>query len=121
MYISRSLTRNIKLTIHSAKRLKERAGLNTKKKRADFVRGVMRNGLLLFQIPKDDKFRPFINYMHKEVQKTKEKDSYCKVYFYQRYFVIVSLTGFIITVLKIKPPEYKDIFNDILSEIGKNK
>ena len=52
--------------------------------------------------------------MKKYIKKSKFKDPFCTVYLFRRFFIIVSLTGFIITILNIEPKEYKNIYNDIL-------
>lgn len=119
MYISRSLCKRIKLTHHSSQRLRERVGLKTKKKREDFAREVSKKGILLYEIPKNPKFKSFKNYMWKEVVKTKDKDPYCKVYLYKQFFVIVSLTGVIITVINILD-QYRTIFDEIYEEFKQN-
>ena len=113
MFISRSLI-NLRLTIHSKKRLKERAGIDTKKKRIEFLKEFSRNGLRFSEIPNESKFIAFKNYMKKYIKKSKFKDPFCTVYLFRRFFIIVSLTGFIITILNIEPKEYKNIYNDIL-------
>ena len=100
MFSSRSLI-NLRLTIHSKKRLKERAGIDTKKKRIEFLKEFSRNGLRFSEIPKESKFIAFKNYMKKYIKKSKFKDPFCTVYLFRRFFIIVSLTGFIITILNI--------------------
>lgn len=97
---------------HSSKRIKQRAGGKTKKKRSKFVHGVYSKGLTIKDIPKCTEFLPFIQYMRKEVAITKKKNPLCDVYLYKDYLAIVTITGTIITVLNIDK-EYNGIYDKI--------
>ena len=102
---------------HSSKRIKQRAGGKTKKKRSKFVHGVFQKGLMLRDIPKRAELLPFIDYMRRQVAIVKSKNPFNNLYLYKDNFVIVSLTGTIITVLNIDK-EYKGYYNLIYQYIN---
>lgn len=102
----------INLSQHSINRMKKRAGLNTREKRKSFLKGVAKSGLLLSEIPKIEQFDSFLGYMGRIVHKTRRKSKYCRVYLYKKYFLIVSMYGLVITILKIDE-EFNTVFEQI--------
>lgn len=116
--MSAILCSSFKASTHSISRMKKRAKLKTAKKRKKFVRGVFEKGILLFQIPHNEEFKSFINYMKTYVSHNVRKGGFRKVYLYLDYFVIVGCDGVVITILKINS-EYKGIYGDIKCAIAK--
>ena len=102
---------------HSSKRIKQRAGGKTKKKRSKFVHGVYTKGLMLKDIPKRIELLPFIDYMRKRNAIVKSKNPFHRLYLYKDNFVIVSLTGTMVTVLNIDK-EFKGSYDLIYQYIN---
>ena len=109
----------ISLSLHSITRLKKRINLKSKEKRNRFIRGAARNGLLLSNIPKIDKFKPFLSYMSKMYKKNSKRNPFCKLYVYKEYILVVSIEGVIVTVLNI-PEEYNGVYDKIVSYNNQN-
>ena len=108
----------ITLSVHSIIRMKQRAGLKTKEKRKLFVKRAADKGLLFSQIPNIDEFKSFLSYYRRIIKSTKRKDKGVTVYFYQDFFILISIYGVILTVIKIDS-QFKSIFQRIKNEINR--
>lgn len=108
----------ITLSVHSIIRMKQRAGLKTKEKRKLFVKRAADKGLLFSQIPNIDEFKSFLSYYRRIIRSAKKKDRGVTVYFYQDFFILISIYGVILTVIKIDS-KFKSIFQRIKNEINR--
>lgn len=108
----------ITLSTHSIIRMKQRAGLKTKEKRKLFVKRAADKGLLFSQIPRIDEFKSFLSYFRRIIRNAKKKDKGAHVFFYKEFFILISIYGVILTVIKIDS-EFKGIYLKICKEINK--
>lgn len=107
----------VTLSTHSIIRMKQRAGLKTKEKRKMFVKRAADKGLLISQIPHVEEFNSFLTYFARIIRNAKRKDKFSSVYFYKDYFILISIYGVILTVIKIDS-EFKGIYNRIYEVIN---
>ena len=89
----------IKLSKHAELRLKQRAGLNSKKKRSEFMKKASREVMTLSDIPRSEEFRNFIFYLRQVYKNVRKKNIFCMLYFYQKYIFIISVEGIVVTFL----------------------
>ena len=103
----------IVLSKHAELRMKQRAGLNTKKKRAEFMKKASKGVMTMSDIPRcNDEFSPFILYLRQVYKSVRKKNLFCMLYFYMKYILIVSVEGTVITFLTIDP-QYEKMYNSI--------
>lgn len=108
----------ITISTHSILRMKQRAGLKTKKKRKMFVKRASVKGLLFSQIPDIEDFKSFLCYYRRTIRNAKKKDKYSSVYFYKDYFLIISGLGALLTVIKIDS-QFKGTYQKVYRELNK--
>ena len=108
----------ITISTHSILRMKQRAGLKTKKKRKMFVKRASVKGLLFSQIPDIEDFKSFLCYYRRTIRNAKKKDKYSSVYFYKDYFLIISELGVLLTVIKIDS-QFKGTYEKVYRELNK--
>jgi hypothetical protein len=103
----------IVLSKHAELIMKQRAGLNTKKKRAEFMKKASKGVMTMSDIPRcNDEFSPFILYLRQVYKSVRKKNLFCMLYFYMKYILIVSVEGTVITFLTIDP-QYEKMYNSI--------
>lgn len=110
----------IRLSQHAALRLKQRAGLNSKKRRTEFLKKVAKSALTLSDIPLNEEFSPLIIYLRQVYKKVRKKNIYCMIYLYQQYIFIVSVDSVIITVITVEEP-YEKSYQRVKEFINKNQ
>lgn len=108
----------ITISTHSILRMKQRAGLKTKKKRKMFVKRASVKGLLFSQIPDIEDFKSFLCYYRRTIRNAKKKDKYSSVYFYKDYFLIISGLGALLTVIKIDS-QFKGTYQKVYRELNR--
>lgn len=108
----------ITLSTHSILRMKQRAGLKTKKKRKMFVKRASVKGLLFSHIPDIEDFKSFLCYYRRTIRNAKKKDKYSSVFFYKDYFLIISELGVLLTVIKIDS-QFKGTYEKVYRELNK--
>ena len=108
----------ITISTHSILRMKQRAGLKTKKKRKMFVKRASVKGLLFSQIPDIEDFKSFLCYYRRTIRNAKKKDKYSSVFFYKDYFLIISELGVLLTVIKIDS-QFKGTYEKVYRELNK--
>jgi hypothetical protein len=103
----------IVLSKHAELRMKQRAGLNTKKRRSEFMKKASKGVMTMSDIPRcNDEFSPFILYLRQVYKSVSKKNLFCMLYFYMKYILIVSVEGTVITFLTIDP-QYEKMYNSI--------
>lgn len=103
----------IKLSKHAELRMKQRAGLGTKKKRTDFMKKASRGVLTLSDIPRCEEFLPLTFYLRQVYKSVRKKNMFCMLYFYLKYIFVVSVEGTVVTFLKVEP-EYESYYDSIM-------
>ena len=79
----------IKLSKHAELRMKQRAGLNTKKRRSEFMKKASKGVLTLSDIPRCDEFLSLIFYLRQVYKNVRKKNIFCMLYFFEKYIFIV--------------------------------
>ena len=103
----------IVLSKHAELRMKQRAGLNTKKRRSEFMKKASKGVMTMSDIPRcNDEFSPFILYLRQVYKNVRKKNLFCMLYFYSKYIFIVSVEGTVITFLTVDP-QYENIYKEI--------
>ena len=103
----------IVLSKHAELRMKQRAGLNTKKRRSEFMKKASKGVMTMSDIPRcNDEFSPFILYLRQVYKNVRKKNLFCMLYFYSKYIFIVSVEGTVITFLTVDP-QYENTYKEI--------
>ena len=104
----------IKLSKHAELRMKQRAGLNTKKRRSEFMKKASKGVLTLSDIPRSPEFHPLIFYLRQVYKNVRKKNIFCMLYFFEKYIFIVSVEGTVVTFLSMDPP-YDSMYDSVIS------
>jgi hypothetical protein len=87
--------------------MKQRAKLNTKSKRKKFLRAASKGCISFPDLPKGvAEFCSFISYMKRMSNKVRGRNTFCYLYLYKDYFLIISVDGLVITILNIDEGYY---------------
>lgn len=96
----------VSLSLHASIRMKQRAGLNSKKKRNEFLRRAAKGSLTVSDIPRQEEFVPLLLYLRNVSKNVQKKNKFCKIYFYKDYIFVISIEGVVITFLKVDEQYY---------------
>lgn len=98
-----NLKHPIRSSVHGTTRLKHRAGFKTKRQRLDFIKAASLASFSLQDIPNISQFKEIRETMKNVIKKSLKKNPYCNIYFFKDYFLIISVSGKIITLYDVNP------------------
>lgn len=108
----------VKPSTHFTHRLKKRVKLKKEKARHNFIKKLAKEAYSIYDIPKE-KFDDFCSYMYSKIKYVQRKNIYTCLVLYEKWFILASYSGDLITLYEIDKDEYKDIYYKIKEERSK--